>query len=198
MTTPCSRLAAVDPELKRSLKTMAVGTVVFLGLFIAIAIPFRDELQAFGNRVVDVLGYTGLGLGIMSSDMLTLPIPPDFYLLVAVTAQLDPMLTIIAGSIGSICGGIGAFFLGRLLGTTSFVERLVEPFQERGTRLIERYGVAAVIFAALTPIPFSIVCTLTGMMGMSLGSFLPATLFRIPRIAGYYYAIQIGWISSGG
>jgi len=183
----------VDAELRDSLKKMAIGTAVFFAALIALGITFRVQLEAAGTWIVDWLGYPGIGLGIMASDMLTLPIPPDAYLAAAVVAGLDPLTTIIWGSAGSILGGIGAYYLGRLLGRTAFAQRLVEPFRERGTHFINRLGVTAVIIAALTPIPFSIVCTLAGMLGMESRRLIPATLFRIPRIAGYFLLIQFGW-----
>ena len=167
-------------------------------LFIAIAIPFRSQFEELGATLAESLGYPGIGLGIMMSDMFTLPIPPDVYLALAVTGGMDPWQVILWGSLGSIAGGIGAYFIGAWLGKTSFAERLVAPFKERGTRFIDRLGVVAVIVAALTPIPFSIICMLAGMMGMHLKVFLPATLFRIPRIAGYFLLIKWGWLAVAG
>jgi len=184
----------MDPDLKRSLKKMGVLTLVLMVGIITLGLLFASELQAFSHVVVETLGYTGIGVGIFIADALTFPVPPDFYLAVAVTAGLDPVKVIIVGSICSIMGGISGFAIGRWLGTVSFTQKLVEPFREEGTRLINKLGVTAVIVAALTPIPFSITCVLAGMMGMTWKVFLPATLFRIPRIAGYYLLIQLGWM----
>jgi len=189
----------VDPELKSSLKTMAWGTVAFMLIFIAIGFALRDELTLVGKTIAGGLGYPGIGLGIMLSDMFTLPIPPDAYLAIAATAGMDTGLVIFWGSLGSILGGIGAYWLGRLLGKTPFAKRLMEPFRERGEKFIDRAGVMAVVIAALTPIPFSIVCMLAGMGGMHfMTHFLPATVFRIPRIAGYFLLIKWGWVVAGG
>ena len=177
---------------------MGWATLTIVGGFGLLAWLLHEELRWAGQWSVEVLGYAGIGVGIMASDMFTLPIPPDFYLAVAVTGGLGALGTIASASAGSILGGIGAFAIGRWLGNARFTARLVTPFRERGTRLVQRYGSVAVIIAALTPIPFSIVCTLTGMMGMRWGRFLPATLFRIPRFVLYFYAIQLGWSITGG
>ncbi len=184
----------MDPELKDSLKKMAVLTVLLMAAIVTLGLLFSDQLESFSKVIVGTLGYTGIGVGIFIADALTFPVPPDFYLAVAVTADLDPYKVIVAGSIGSILGGIVAFAIGRWLGTVSFTQKLVEPFREEGVRLINKLGVTAVIVAALTPIPFSITCVLAGMMGMTWKLFLPATLFRIPRIAGYFLLIQLGWM----
>jgi membrane protein YqaA with SNARE-associated domain len=183
----------MDPQLKKSLVKMGWATLALLLVVIALGALFREQLQHMSETLVAVFGYPGIGIGIFCADAFTLPIPPDFYLMLAVAAQMDPLWVTIVGSIGSILGGITAFALGRLLTKASFVQRLVAPFQVQGEAFINRFGVMAVILAALTPIPFSMVCILAGMMGMAWRLFLPATLFRIPRIAGYYFLIHIGW-----
>jgi membrane protein YqaA with SNARE-associated domain len=188
----------VDPELKKSLWKMLWGTLALMVVFISAAIPFKDELAAIGSTIAGGLGYPGIGIGIMMSDMFTLPIPPDVYLALAVTAGMDPVSVIFWGSLGSMAGGIGAFFIGKLMYRTAFAQRLMAPFKEKGTQFINRLGVFAVIIAAITPLPFSIICVLAGMMGMRFVVFLPATLFRIPRIAGYFLLIKWGWVAAGG
>jgi len=183
----------MDPLLKSSLKKMAWATLILFAALIGLGMLFASELKSLGGLLVDTFGYPGIGVGILLSDMLTLPIPPDAYLAIAVTADLDPTQVIIWGSAGSILGGTGAYFLGRLLGQTRLVARLVKPFHDKGIAFINRLGVTAVVIAALTPIPFSIICTLAGMVRMRFSHFWPATLFRIPRIGGYYLLIDLGW-----
>lgn len=189
---------AVDPEIKDSLIKMAWGLALFMVLLVSVLVLFGDEFKALGQAAVNRFGYAGVGIGIALIDMFTLPLPPDTILALAVAGGLDPVWTIVWGSAGSITGGIGAYWLGRLLGTTRFVVRVVAPFKERGEAFIDRLGVNAVIVAALTPIPFSIVCTLAGAMGMNFVRFLPATLFRIPRIAIYYLLIKWGFVLVDG
>lgn len=186
----------MDPLLKDSLYKMAWATAGFMLVFMALAWLFHSQIEVAGNALVGAVGAWGIGIGIFMSDAFTLPIPPDVYLAAAITAGLDPTTTIIAGSIGSILGGMVAYGIGRVLGDTPFATRLVAPFRERGESFIDRLGVTAVVIAALTPIPFSIVCILAGMMRMQFARFAPATLFRIPRIAGYFFLIDLGWTAA--
>lgn len=188
----------MDPQIKKSLIRMGWATLLLMLTVIVMGVLFRSELEQISKTLVDVLGYPGIAIGIYCADAFTLPIPPDFYLALAVSAKLNHSIVITVGSIGSILGGITAFSLGRWLGSTAVVQRLVSPFKDQGELFINRYGVGAIILAALTPIPFSIVCVLAGMMGMAWRLFLPATLFRIPRIAGYYFLIHIGWTAATG
>ncbi len=58
---------------------------------------------------------------------------------------------------------------------------------------IRKLGVVAVVVAALTPVPFSLVCYLAGSLRMPLGIFFLAILARIPRMAIFYYIIAAAW-----
>ena len=187
----------MDAELRDSLKKMLVATVIVVTLFAVAGWLLKGQLTGIGQWIYAKTGFTGIFLGIFLADMFTLPLPPDLYLAVAVTANLNPFDVILVGSLASMLGGLGAYLLGRLLGRTRFAQRLVAPFRERGERFVDRLGVTAVIVAALTPIPFSVICVLAGMMGMSLWHFVPATFFRIPRIAGYFYLFKLGWAAFG-
>jgi len=183
----------MDKELKRGLFQLAIATAILMVLVITLGHFFRPSLETFGTAVVDVLGYTGIGLGILVADMFTFVIPPDFYLFVAITAELNPVWVIVVGSIGSIVGGLGAYQLGRWLDKTRFVRRMMKPLRDRGDDFINRTGLIAVVIAALTPIPFSVTCMAAGSVRMDLSRFFWGVLFRIPRIAGYYWIIRAGW-----
>ena len=186
-------LFTMDAELRLALKKLAIGVIVILGALVVLGLFFREYIDVLGQRAVDLMGYPGIFLGIAAADMFTLPIPPDAYLFAAVTANLPIWKVIVIGSIASILGGIGAYWIGHLLKDTRFVQRLTKPFRERGEAFINRAGSIAVIVAAVTPIPFSIICMLAGSTAMRLRLFLPATLFRIPRIAGYFLLYHLIW-----
>jgi membrane protein YqaA with SNARE-associated domain len=185
----------MDKELKHGLIQMVVVTLLLVILVVTLGLLYREPLEAFGHRTIDLLGYTGIGLGVLIADMFTFIIPPDFYLFVAVTADLTPWLVIAVGSLGSILGGLGAYQIGRLLHHTRFVQRMMKPIRDRGDAFVDRAGLATVIAAALTPIPFSLTCMAAGSVQMNFRLFFYATLFRIPRIAGYFMLIRLGWMA---
>jgi len=183
----------MDKDLKRGLFQLAIATAILMAIVITLGQFFRPSLEAMGTKFVEVLGYPGIGLGILIADMFTFVIPPDFYLFVAITAELNPFWVITIGSLGSIVGGLGAYQLGRWLDNTRFVKRMMQPLRNRGDAFINRTGLIAVIIAALTPIPFSVTCMAAGSLRMNPFRFFLCTLCRIPRIAGYYWIIVAGW-----
>ena len=56
-----------------------------------------------------------------------------------------------------------------------------------------KYGIWAVIVAAITPIPFSPVCWIAGMLEMDYKQFLVASLWRIPRFMIWYVIFSLGF-----
>ena len=62
------------------------------------------------------------------------------------------------------------------------------PPAPRGPK--NRYGVVALGVAALTPLPYSIICWACGATGMRLSIFLTVSLLRIPRVFAYLWFIE--------
>lgn len=170
------------------MKRTLVGVAVLVGAVVLLGVAFRAPLEMLATQLVQRFGYLGIAAGVFGADMFTVPLPADVYLLVGIAGGGDPYLVIIAASLASIVGGVGAFAIGLWLGRTRWVRERVDRFRRRHGKLVERSGVVAVIIAALTPVPFSLVCYVAGSLRLRFVNFLFAALFRIPRIAGYYYS----------
>jgi membrane protein YqaA with SNARE-associated domain len=95
-------------------------------------------------------------------------------------------------SIASSVGGIGGYWIGRLLGHLRIVKMFTSRFSVDGERLVNRYGIWAVVLAGLTPIPFSTVCWIAGMVHVNPHLLILATLSRFPRMVIYYAVIRGG------
>jgi membrane protein YqaA with SNARE-associated domain len=190
---PSAPEAALPAELRRALVSLAIGLAVLFAIVIVLGVAFRAPLEALGSELVARFGYEGIAFGVFVADCFTFPLPADFYLWAGVAAGGNPAGIIAAGSAGSIVGGMGAYHLGKGLAATRWFRRRVAAVRRRYPWLVGRVGLGAVIVAALTPVPFSVVCMLAGSLRMRMRTFLLATLFRIPRIAGYYAVIYLGW-----
>lgn len=142
---------------------------------------------------MDNLGLPGVFLGILLTDSLTFPVPPDTYLLIAVASEKNALIMLILCCVGSITAGNLAYFLGPYLAKAPFFNSRIEGFRKKGEKLFQRYGVWAVVIAALTPIPFSIVCWFSAIYKMDRTKFFFATFARIPRLVGYYWLFVLGW-----
>lgn len=156
----------MDSFFKDSLVKMVWVIVIFMVLFMGLVWLFYVQIEVVGSWFVLQVGYWGIGIGIFLFDAFILFILPDVYLVVVVIVEMDLFRVIVAGSFGSILGGIVVYGIGYFLGDTRFVERLVSFFCERGVRFIDRLGVIVVILVVLMFIFFFIVCILVGMMGM--------------------------------
>lgn len=181
-----------DPAIRASLRKLIISLCVLFAIVVALGLAFKDPIEQFARGLIDTYGYFGIALGIFAADCFTAPIPPDFYLMVGATGGADPWIVIAVGSIASITGGMGAYSIGRVF-AKGFLRRHFQGMQREGARLLNRLGVVAVIVAALTPVPFSVVCVVAGSAQMRFRLFCAAILFRIPRIAGYFFVIDAAW-----
>jgi membrane protein YqaA with SNARE-associated domain len=181
----------VRSYVRRSFVQAGVGLLVLLVTLGVIGLVWQEELIAITGTVHDSVGVGGLALLVFAADALTSPIPPDIVLLVISKTELASIwlwLVPAAGVISVVAGSAG-WLLGKRLGQTEFV--LVRWLRARTMNhaVVAHYGRWAVALAALTPVPFSIICWLTGMCHMPYRAFAPVTLLRIPRFIVYYLAI---------
>ena len=187
----------IENEAKLDLRYLIVRTIIFTIVIVAAVVLlgafFREPVTLFANWLIDELGLFGLLFGIVISDAFTFPVPPDTYLLITVASggDVQKMLTICC--LGSISAGTIAYFFGPHVSKFPYFSKRIEKYRSRGEKLFEMYGVWTVAIAALTPIPFSIVCWFAGIYKMAYPRFFVATLARIPRLVGYYWLFELGW-----
>ena len=186
----------IENEAKLDLRYLIVRTIIFTIVIVAAVVLlgafFREPVTLFANWLIDELGLFGLLFGIVISDAFTFPVPPDTYLLITVASggDVQKMLTICC--LGSISAGTIAYFFGPHVAKFPYFSKRIEKYRSRGEKLFEMYGVWTVAIAALTPIPFSIVCWFAGIYKMAYPRFFVATLARIPRLVGYYWLFELG------
>lgn len=173
----------------RSIFALAVA----FGLVALLGFAFRAEVIHAGHWFIDKLGYTGMGVGAFVADGLHFPVPPQFYMFAAITrgSPTRPVLSAIV--IGSLAGGHLAYALAAKVRSIRFFMRGAERVNKSLRRLIDRYGAWALVIGSLTPVPYSFLCYLSGLNHVPYRLFLILCLFRIPKIAAYYYLITLGW-----
>lgn len=169
-------------------------TVAFMGFFLlvyAIGLYFiKDYYFEIGRWVVDHLGLGGVALFSFGTDMFIVPFSVD--ILFPFVTQWPPVPLLATMSFASAVGGIGGYWIGRLLGHLPLVSLLTSRFSRESRHLVDRYGVWAVAIAGLTPIPFSTVCWIAGMVRVNPYLVVAASLSRIPRMIIYYLLIRGG------
>ena len=118
-------------------------------------------------------------------------IPPELFMIWALrSGDLSIYIhNVMALSALSYTGGIIAYYIGRQIGNT----RLYRIFRVNYLRKIEKhfvdYGGFLLVVAALTPLPFSSVCMLTGAVKYRFSKLLIFTSVRFLRFAVYAFII---------
>jgi membrane protein YqaA with SNARE-associated domain len=187
-----------NKELTKLLIQTLVSVVLVVALVFALAYFFREPLLSYSKIFVDEFGYAGLFFGMILSDSLPAFIPPDAFLMLAVSGGLGHLYTLFFMSTGSILGGSLAYVVGRFLIPRFHLGRqLVLHYEDKFLPYVRRYGFWAVVIAALTPVPYSWMAYTVGTFKMRYRLFFLGSLFRIVRMTVYFYAMLAGWVSGG-
>ncbi len=170
----------------RMITLMALFLVIYaIGLFFV-----KDHYQNLAFWVAKTLGLGGIALFVFINDLFIIPMTVDILFPFVMNHNRVELLLVMG--LSSALGGIGGYLIGRVIGHLSIIEAQIARFSKEGRLLIEKYGAWAVVIAALSPIPFTTVCYLAGMVKISPLKIVFATLARIPRMILYYFVIKGG------
>jgi membrane protein YqaA with SNARE-associated domain len=172
---------------------LLLGLLVVFGAVAGLARVFRGPLQAIGTAFVDRFGLLGMFVGSFVSDAFTVPIPPQFYLLTAVTSGRPQLPAIVVCCTASVLGGALGYRLATPLSRLGFFRRLLDRTRPHVDRLFARWGRWSAVVAGFSPLPFSGLCYTAGLYRMPLPLFAVFLGLRVPRILIIYAAIRAGW-----
>ena len=172
--------------LRSNLLKLGASILIILGLFYLIDgyIINIDDAMAW---VTQILSPAGLISVFFFSEVSFGFITPEL-LIVWADETLKPnwMLALLATL--SYTAGIVSYFIGRFWSTRKIVrERILERNATTMDQL-RRFGGLLIILAALTPLPYPIVCQLSGMNKYPFKYFVWITLVRFLRF-GLYGAV---------
>lgn len=171
-----------------------LGMAAMFVVMLALARSFRPQLEALGRSFVEHFGLAGIAFGSFLADGVSFPLPPQFYMLLAIGAKTPDLHTFLATAVGSLLGGAIGYHLARQLARfprfARWLERTGSSF--RG-QLEGRKAYRNAVIASLSPVPFSMQCYLCGLYRLPLGAFAVILSLRVPRLAMFYYVIKAGW-----
>jgi membrane protein YqaA with SNARE-associated domain len=183
-----------NDRLLRKLAWQSVGAMgVMFGLIVTSALLFRQPISTLATAIIEHLGVWGIFVGVIAADGFTFPIPPTTYLFVAVAAGAPVIPVLAASAIASLFGGAIAYTVGPALQRLPFFGPRIEAFRPRGEALFKRWGVWTIAVAALTPLPYSVICYFAGIYKMPFKKFFVISLVRAPRLAVYLLLFTVGW-----
>ena len=175
---------------KKLVLQLIVGLIALVAALAFALSQFKPQLEQVSESFVSLMGIQGIGLGFFVTDSLTVPIPPDAFLAAGLLAGMDFFEILLWASAGSVIGGWFGFHLARTLTRQPRFADWLGRRLEKGRSFMARYGLAALAIAALTPLPFSIICWACGALGTPQIPFVLVSLLRVPRIALYLWVIQ--------
>jgi membrane protein YqaA with SNARE-associated domain len=173
-----------------ALQRTALVLLLFFAGYLIVYLPFGNRLDEAGRFLIRHLGYPGVFIYVFLVDTFIVPATAD--IIFVYTPHWNPWALVLTISVASILGGFCGFLIGRSLSHFKLVTKAVDYYRERGTKLISRYGAWGVAMAAFTPLPYSTVSWIAGMLGLPANKYLLASLLRIPRFALNYAIFRGG------
>lgn len=178
----------------RMLLRFVIGLGLLLGVVVLVVRTFRPQLEGVGAWFVSHFGLAGVAAGTFIADGFHFPVPPQFYMLLATAAHADPLAVLAATSAGSVGGGTAGYLVARRLGHIQRVARWLERATGKTKDLIgRRYPYRSAVAASLSPVAFSVLCYLAGLLRVRSGPLIVLLVLRVPKIVLYYYLVRVGW-----
>ena len=153
---------------------IAIMLLLFTGIFLVaeqLNLPLLED--PYGTIGASGSGAAVVGVGLLIADVV-LPVPSSL-IMIANGALFGVPL----GAVLSVVGSVGATVAGYLLGRSgsSLTARIVRPEeQERANRLLEKYGMLAIILTRPIPLLAETTAIVAGMSEMKLRSVALAAL----------------------
>ncbi len=175
-------------------RQLLIRTVIFLGLalilYVIILLIAGKYLNIAGEWFGEYFGLWGIFAYVYLVDTFIVPATAD--VVFTITQQWEPVSLLAVMSIASILGGFTGFIIGNKLNKLKVVRDTTESYRDIGSRMIKKYGIWAIVLAGLTPLPYSTISWIAGMLKLSPSKYLLGSISRIPRLVLYYLLIKAG------
>jgi membrane protein YqaA with SNARE-associated domain len=175
--------------IQKNLIKALIGLTAFILLMALLGYLFEEELTRITTWIVDKIGFAGMAAILSVTDTLVTPFPPDILLVIIANSPLSQNWPVYVGTLGvvSVCAGMTGYGIGRWPGHFRWSQRLFGKFKDEHHDFILKYGFWAVAIGAITPLPYSVTCWTSGVLGVRWTVVLAASaLFRIPRFYLFY------------
>lgn len=182
---------APGEDVAARLRRTLILLIAFAAFAVVVGMLFEAQIASMSERLIEGVGPMGIGFAVALNDFVISPVPPDLLLLVLSKSADSLSLFAFVAALGlcSAAGGTCAWYVSRRFGRPDWFGARFEAAVEEHHDLIRRYGAWAVGIAALTPVPFSLVCWIAGLVNLDFARFAPMALLRVPRFLVYYAAL---------
>lgn len=153
----------------------------------------REPASALARGFVSRFGIWGMALGTLLADGLHFPIPPQFYMLLAVASNTPTHLAFPAIALASLLSGCLGYQIAKSASRVGFVAKRTERYRAMLLRAYERRGYRTALIASLLPIPYSVLCYLAGLNRLPAPFLVLVGVCRVPKLLGFYGLVYMGW-----
>jgi membrane protein YqaA with SNARE-associated domain len=165
---------------------VSVG-VALLGYFL------RPTAEGIARGFVQRFGVWGMALGTFVADGLHFPVPPQFYMLLAVASGTPVWRAFAAIAAASVLAGYAGYSLAGQAVRLPWFARKTEHARYLLSKAFDRYGYRAALIASLLPIPYSLLCYLAGLNRLPARFWGILAACRVPKLCAFYYLVHLGW-----
>ncbi|MDH4129734.1 MAG: VTT domain-containing protein [Spirochaetota bacterium] len=147
-------------------------------IFLISQIVNVDLVKGKIENFIKDYGVIGLFIAILLMDSFTQPVSPDVAVFSTVYFTDINIYTIIfiAGLASSIAGVI-CYIIGQQFGMHFLKKRFHEKSIQKGERIMSKYGPLGVLIGAVTPVPYDLVCYISGIFKVRLPIFIVISVF---------------------
>jgi membrane protein YqaA with SNARE-associated domain len=183
-----------DKRAVLSLVLRLMGILVAVSIGVAILGYFvRPAAESVARSFVQAFGVWGMALGTFVADGMHFPVPPQFYMLLAVASGTPAWQPFLAISAASVLAGYFGYSLAAQAARIAWFARKTEHARQMLEKAFARYGYRAALVASLLPIPYSVLCYLAGVNRMPPIFLGLLAACRVPKLCGFYYLVHVGW-----
>lgn len=177
------RMSGAYSFMRENLFNLLLSIALIIGAFFAVDTWIID-IDAAAAWITKALSPAGLLAIFFASEVSFGLITPEI-LIVWADETLKPQWMLFFLASLSYVAGITAYFIGRFLATRRWIRNhLVERYASTLDQL-RRFGALLIILAALTPLPYPIVCQLSGITRFPFKMFALITTVRFLRFLIY-------------
>jgi len=181
------------PELRALLLRFIAAFAVVLLTVTTIAYFARPAAEATARGFVDRFGVLGMALGTLLADGLSFPVPPQFYMLMAIASGANVASAFAAIALGSVAAGAVGYFLSERVSHWGWMSRKTAAPRQVLASSFARHGYRAALVLSVLPVPYSMVCYLAGLNRLPRRFLGLLMLCRVPKLLAFFYLVHLGW-----
>jgi membrane protein YqaA with SNARE-associated domain len=180
-------------EVVRLVLRFMLGLLVISALAGVVGYFAREPAEALALGFVDTFGVWGMAFGTLLADSFHFPVPPQFYMLLAVASKTPALHAFPAIAAASLLSSYVGYRLARWASKLPWLATQTERYRRLLHVAFERRGYRVALVASVLPIPFSVLCYLTGLNRMPIAFLLLLGVYRVPKLLVYYALCYFGW-----